>query len=147
MKPPKGAFGIAWGTPLEDAVRQLGLTCAERYDFFGRAELQVCRGRVRLLDVDDVSLEIVTRDGGVQAFMADFVRVACDALDAPVRAAFAVPNDIRPISVSWRTGEVLRIEESAAGCRLLVASREPGRELQRRQVAAAFGELAKGLRP
>lgn len=146
MRAPRGAFGIRWGTPLDEATRTLGMTCEQSYAFGENTGMEVCRGRANVFDVE-ARIELVTREGGVEAFLVRFINTPCEALDARVRSELGVPKDIVPLATSWRSGEVIRLDETPAGCMLIVAGREPGRELQRQQISKAFHGFAGGLRP
>jgi hypothetical protein len=146
MRPPRGAFGIRWGTPLDEAARALNMSCEQSYDFGEHTGMQVCRGQTELFETR-AWVEVVTREGAVAGFIVTFTNTPCEALDARVREELGVPKDIVPLATSWRTGEVVRLDETAAGCMLIVAGRVPGRELQRQQIAKAFRSFAGGLRP
>lgn len=146
MKRPESAFDVAWGASLAAAVERFGIACEQRYSWRDPGEFRVCRGKGSLLGFD-AWIEVVTQDDRFEGVFVTFTNTACTTLAASVREALAVPENVDPMVIAWDSGEVIRFDETAAGCMLTAAGPRLGAHIQREHTADAFSALSGGLRP
>jgi len=146
MRRPVGVFGVGWGAPLSEARVTLGIACEQRYAWRNASDFHVCRGQSTLIGYA-AWIEVITRQERVEGILATFIGTPCPNVAASLRQELRLPRNVDPISLTWRSGETIRLDETTAGCKLTVAGPRWGMQMQREQLAQAFASVTEELRP